>query len=348
VKYSSVLLVFMLSVFLLSPAALAHVPLLAEGNENISSAMYISDPGKSWAVYGFLSPGTAQYYSFDLESGQRIYLSLLKSTNPEEKDFQPEMALLGPGVKTQVQPRQVQPAGHVFVPQSLKSLGYLEVEGKNKSEPFFEPFGPGSYISVAELDMAAPQSGRYYVAVYDNETSGRYSLAVGYREEFSYLERITTPIRLIWVYVWEGQSAVMVLFPYLAAEFIGLLVFWRGPKRTAYCLAGTLAGFLFLATSASIITQIIINLTRVPFGPEVYISLTIAVFHAILGVVTLRLARGEAGILQRVLLAVIGTIALLAGSGLILGPLLAIAASMLPSQKSIFSEPVTESSAAKS
>jgi len=220
----------MLSVFLLAPAALAHVPLLAEGNENISSAMYISDPGKSWAVYGFLSPGTAQYYSFDLESGQRIYLSLLKSTNPEEKDFLPEMALLGPGVKT-----QGQPAGHVFVPQSLKSLGYLEVEGKNESEPFFEPFGPGSYISAAELDMAAPQSGRYFVAVYDNETSGRYSLAVGYREEFSYLERITTPIRLIWVYVWEGQSAVMVLFPYLAAEFIGLLVFWRGPRRTAYC-----------------------------------------------------------------------------------------------------------------
>lgn len=324
---------------MLAPASLAHVPLLAQGNENISSALYISDPGKSWAAYGFLSPGTTQYYSFDMEQGQRIYLSLLKSTNPEEKDFQPEMALLGPGVNT-----QGQPAVHVFVPQSLKSLGYLEVEGKNESEPFFEPFGPGSYISMAELDTAAPKSGRYFVVVYDNETSGHYSLAVGYREEFSYLERITTPIRLVGVYVWGGQSAVMVLFPYLLAEFIGLLVFWRGPKRTAYCLAGTLAAFLFLATSASVITQIIINLTRVSFGSEVYISLTIAVFHAILGVATLHLARGEAGILQRVLLAVIGTIALLAGSGLILGPLLAIAASMLPSQKSIFSEAMTESS----
>jgi len=306
--------------------------------------MYISDPGKSWAAYGFLSPGTAQYYSFDMEQGQKIYLSLLKSTNPEEKDFQPEMALLGAGVKTQAQPTQGQPAKHVFVPQSLRSLGYFEVEGKNESEPFFEPFGPGSYIPVAELDTEAPESGRYFVAVYDDETSGHYSLAVGYREEFSYLERITTPIRLIGVYVWGGQSAVMVLFPYLLAEIIGLLVFWRGPKRTAYCLAGTLAAFLFLATSASVITQIIINLTRAPFGSEVYISLTIAVFHAILGVATLRLARGEAGLLQRILLAVIGTIALLAGSGLILGPLLAIAASVLPSQKSIFSEPVNESS----
>ncbi|HOV52650.1 MAG TPA: hypothetical protein PKV83_06870, partial [Methanothrix sp.] len=64
------------------------------------------------------------------------------------------------------------------------------------------------------------------------------------------------------------------------------------------------------------------------------ISLTIALFHSILGVIGLRLARSEAGILQRTLMGIIGTMALLAGSGLIMGPILAIAASMLPSLKS--------------
>jgi len=65
----------------------------------------------------------------------------------------------------------------------------------------------------------------------------------------------------------------------------------------------------------------------------VYITLAIAVFHALLGVAVIRLARGEAGILQRTLLAVLGTIALLAGSGLLMGPILAIASSLLPSKK---------------
>jgi len=324
VKVSAGLSLTLLVLFLLAPAALSHVPLIAEGNENISSAVHISEPGKSWAIYGFLGPKATQYYSFDLEKDERIYLSLLKSSDLREKDFQPEMALLGPGVKT---------AGrlpdHVILPQSAKDFKILVIAGKSASNATYEPFGPSSYIEMAVLDTTAPESGRYYVAVYDNATLGHYALTVGTREEFSFTERITMPIRLISVYLWEGQSLGIIFIPYLAAEIIGLLIFWRGSRRTAF----RLAGFLFLATSASVFTQMVFSLTRAPFGHEVYISLAVAVFHALLGVGSLRLAMGEAGILQRVLLAVIGTTALLAGSGLIMGPILAIAASVLPSMK---------------
>jgi hypothetical protein len=52
--------------------ASAHVPLLAGENENISSAQHISDPGKSWAVYGSLEQSEAHYYSFDMEEGERM------------------------------------------------------------------------------------------------------------------------------------------------------------------------------------------------------------------------------------------------------------------------------------
>jgi hypothetical protein len=77
----------------------------------------------------------------------------------------------------------------------------------------------------------------------------------------------------------------------------------------------------------------VFSLTRAPFGPEIYITMATVLFHAILGVASIRLARGEAGILQRSLLAVIGTIALLGGSGMILGPILVIAASFLPTAR---------------
>jgi hypothetical protein len=167
-------------------------------------------------------------------------------------------------------------------------------------------------------------------------------LAVGYREEFSFSERMTTPLRLISVYLWEGQSLGLILIPYLIAEIVALLLFWRGSRRTSFCLAGSLGGFLFLATSASVFTQMVFSLTRAPFGPEVNITVLIAVFNALLGVAAIRLARGEAGILQRVLLAVLGTLALLAGSGLIMGPIMAIAASFLPSKSgSIFGKSVS-------
>jgi hypothetical protein len=228
----------------------------------------------------------------------------------------------------------------VVLSASSKDLGFLTVIGKRAANATYEPFGPSSYIEMAEINISAPQSARYYAAVFSKSAAGHgavnvaghYILAVGDREEFSFSERITAPIRLISVYIWEGQSAGIVFLPYLIAEVIGILVFWRGSRRTSFCLAGTLAGFLFLATSASVFTEMVFSLSRAPFGPEVYITLAIVVFHALLGVAGIRLARGEAGILQRALLAVLGTIALLAGSGLIMGPILAIAASLLPSK----------------
>ncbi len=350
VKSRPIFFVALLVMLGLAFPSLAHVPLMAGGNENISFAMHISDPGKSWAVYGSLEKDVVHYYSFDLEEGERIYLSLFKSSDAKEKDFLPALVLLGPGLNTSVLPPR-----QLALPRVALGLKILAANGKNEDGAVYEPFGPSSFQEIAEINISAPKSARYYAAVYSNysnnsaissvanstndlnSTLGHYGLAVGYREEFSFLERITTPLRLISVYLWEGQSLGMILIPYLVAEILALLFFWHGRRRTSFCLAGSLAGFLFLASSASVFTQMVFNLTRAPFGPEVYITVAFVVLHALLGVATIRLARGEAGILQRVLLAVLGTIALLAGSGLIMGPILAVAASLLPSRSgSIF------------
>lgn len=325
--------------------ASAHVPLMAGGNENISSAMHISDPGKSWAVYGTLLKDQVHYYSFDMEEGERIYLSLFKSADAKENDFLPALLLLGPGLNT-----SDLPPGQLALPAQASGLKILAAESKSAAGAVYEPFGPSSFKEIAEINLTAPKSARYYAAVYrtpnsnnikstDNTsaTLGHYGLAIGYREEFGFRERVTAPLQIISVYLWEGQSLGVILIPYLVAEILALLLFWRGSRRTSFCLAGSLAGFLFLASSASVLTQLVFNLTRAPFVPEVYITLAIAILHAFLGVATIRLARGEAGLLQRVLLAVLGTLALLAGSGLIMGPILALAASLLPSRSgSIF------------
>lgn len=329
--FTALLTSLLVTLLMLSPTALARVPLIAEGNENLSSALYISDPGKSWAIYGFLESNQTEYYSFDLQKGERIYLSLIKSANPSDKSFRPVMALIGPGIKNDgALPGHIMP-NRILLPALPEDVGVMTIAGKSTANATYEPFGPSSFVELAELNLSAPEDGRYYAAVYSNGTPGHYGLAVGYREEFGFMERIGSPLRLISVYLWSGQSPGMILIPYLAAEIVGLLVFWRSSRRTAYSFAGTLAAFLFLATSASILNQTVFNLTRAPFGPEVYVSLAIAAFHGLLGVAAVRLARGEAGILQRVLMGVIGTIALLSGSGLIMGPLLAIAASVLPS-----------------
>jgi len=309
---------------LLLAFAQAHVPVISEGQEELSSATPISDAEKSWAIYSFLDSGRHQYYSLNVEAGQRIYLSLLASTNSQEDGFQPSMALLGPGLQKQgALPKGLEvPAGY----------GLVVVEGRREGAAIYEPFGPSSYYHLAEIDLLAPEPGRYYVAVYGNQ-SGHYSLAVGFSEEFSFAERITAPIMLLYAYSWEGQSPITILVPWIAAALVGVMIILFGSKRTPFYWAGTMAALLFIGTSASVLAQTVYNLTRAPYGPEVAISLALAVIPAVLGVIALRLSRGEAGILQRSILAAVGTLGLLAGSGLIIGPVLAVVASVLPPGK---------------
>jgi hypothetical protein len=325
------------ALLLLAPIAQAHVPLFPGGNTNLSFATFISDPAKSWAAYDFLSPDRPKYYAFDMEKGQRISLSLLTSTNPKEKGFMPSIALLGPGLGT----GGAIPS-YVELPEGY---GDIAVKGNRSEHAIYEPFGPSSYYQQSDLDLDAPNSGRYYAAVYissnnnsnnnggNSNSGGHYSLAIGYLEEFTFLERILTPFSLISIYQWEGQSLSTILTPMLIAVLLGVLIIWRSRKRTPFSSAGTIAGLLILGTSATVLSQMAFSLMRAPAGAEVEISILLAVIPAILGIVALRLSRGKAGILQRVAIAVIGTIALLAGSGLIAGPLLAIAASVLPSRK---------------
>ncbi len=267
--------------------------------------------------------------------------------------------MIGPGIEDKGSSSALQPEGNASSPfagsvahEALKDLGVLEAEGREEKATY-EPFWPSSRIKLAEINLSAPRTGRYYAVVYESNKSGRgenasmaaasaaegaaggkrgghYSLAVGYREEFSFTDRMIAPIRIASVYIWEGQSLTMILIPYLVAIIAGFLIYWRSSRRSPFSLTGTLAGFLFLGTSSLILTQMVFSLTRAPFGPEIYITMATVLFHAILGVASIRLARGAAGILQRSLLAVIGTIALLGGSGMILGPILGIAASFLP------------------
>ncbi|MCJ7443862.1 MAG: hypothetical protein MUO26_04925 [Methanotrichaceae archaeon] len=316
----------LLLLFLFIQASSAHSPILPKGNENISSATHIDDPSKSWAIYGELDDRAANYYSFEIDKGDRILLSLLTSTNFAEKDFTPKMALMGTGIKSMGNLSPV-----VAVPNNY---GVQVIKTVHPDEAFYEPFGQGSYYQVAELDIAAPSSGKYYVAIFNENRSGHYSLAVGYREEVSMLEMVLLPLRLLFVYQWSGQSLAFVLMPIILAILIGIILIWRSVKRTPFMVAGTMAGMLFLGSSAMVLVQTLFQSTRVTLGQDAIISVGLAVISAIFGVITLRLAHGEAGLLQRVALAVIGTLALIAGSGFLVGPVLALAASVLASKSS--------------
>jgi len=147
-----ILLASALSCLLLIPEALAHAPLTPGDNESLATATFIPDPTKSWAIYGELHEGgEAQYYSFNITEGQRIHVSLFKSTNPEDREFAPGFVLMGPVINN-----QGASPDYVEVPVGADTL---VMKGKQPTQATYEPFSPSSFYLLADVALDAPSSG---------------------------------------------------------------------------------------------------------------------------------------------------------------------------------------------
>ncbi|MBN1322685.1 MAG: hypothetical protein JW986_01610 [Methanotrichaceae archaeon] len=292
--------------------AWAHVPLILPSSANISEAVIIHDPSKSWAIYGDLEMGDVQYYSFKISKGERIKLSLLAA----DAGYLPGMVLMGPGLE-----------GDGILPPGMDlpdGYGAVVARGSMPKSATYEPFGPGSYYGLADLDLAAPENGTYYVAIYGG-AAGNYGLVIGYRETFSLDELVSLPLNMISVHRWEGQSLALILLPFLAVLTAGYYLLLRRDLSLSRWLA-SLAGLLFLGSSASILFQMAMALMRAPAGGEVAITIVLAALSAGLGAGTIKIAAGvaEFTMKERLMLRAIGLVAILVGSGMIIGPLIAI------------------------
>lgn len=316
----------------LLPAVLAHSPLGTGDNESLATATPVPDPTKSWAIYGELHEGgEAQYFRFDVAEGQRIHVGLLTSTSPDDRGFMPSLVLMGPGLDSN------DPVpDYVEVPEGA---GIMVVGGKQPAQAMYEPFSPSSLYPLADISMDAPDSGTYYVAVYESQRGGHYTVAIGDRESYSISEYILIPISLMSIYQWGGQSQALVYSPMVLVLAIGLgLLAWkcrdRGIVNTPSGWIGASAGLLFLGTCATVLLQMALSLASAPLVPEVGLTLLFALMPATLGIVVLRmeLRAKKIDTRTRIYLAFLGILALFAWAGLLIGPALAIIASILPAR----------------
>ena len=321
---------------LLTPAllvhgVLAHTPLEPPfDNESLATAYGVSDPTKSWAIYAELHEGgEAQYYRLDMEQGERLRLMLFIPIS-EKEGFTPNLVVMGPGITSQDTPPE-------FV-EVASGVGVAVLEGQLSAEPAYEPFTPSVYYYLADLDSDVSVAGTYHVAVYEAHQGGRYGLAVGYREEFGLDEWLMIPIDVIGVHQWEGQSIGFILAPMLAALLVAFsLLIWRRPAifRNFFNVTGVSAGLSYLGSGAMMFTQMILAL--VATGPDFSAVLTVVfiLLPILLGVAVLRLTmKDPKGVTKRLraFVAILGLLGLFTWAGLLIGPALALLASILPAK----------------
>ncbi|MDI6720141.1 MAG: hypothetical protein QMD46_11080 [Methanomicrobiales archaeon] len=309
---------------LVSPAP-AHVPLEAGDNGSLASATRISDPTRSYAIYARLHEGSeAQYYALAMEGGEELRLSLMV---PRAGVDAPDLVVMGPGIES---------SGSV--PSSVEvppGYGAVVVRGVSPEQAEYEPFTPSAIYEAAAFSREIEVPGTYYAVVLNPGGSGEYSLAVGYREEFTPLEWLSIPFDQIRIHLWEGQPLWLILSPLILVLLggIGFALVRRRGGLTPFSLLAGLAGLLYIGTGGMTLLQMGIALSRTGFAGSALLTLVFAAVPILLGAAVLRLARKErprSCARERVYLAVAGLLGLLSWAGLVIGPILALIAGGLP------------------
>jgi fluoride ion exporter CrcB/FEX len=319
--------------FLAIPFVMAHAPLGTGDNESIDKATVVPDPTKSWALYSQLnSDGDAQYYTFNVTAGQKIHVTMFKSMSPEDATFNPRLVIIGPDVAAQ---------GDIPTKITIPPGSNARLVSQTQPTPTYEPFSPSTFTGLADETLDTPTPGTFYLAVYEQSDAprgGHYGLAIGDRETYTIDEWILIPFNLITIYQWEGQNLALILTPMIAALIIGIiLITWRFKKQcnlaNPMAWLGAIAGLTFIGTAATTLYQMLAAATRVAVGAEALITLLFAIVPLAIGLVTLRLSvkdSDRASVKKRVYLVILGFAGLFMWAGLIIGPTLAIVASVMP------------------
>jgi hypothetical protein len=186
---------------------------------------------------------------------------------------------------------------------------------------------------ISNFSITAPAGGEYTIMVFGDE--GRYILATGFLEEFSLTEWVLIPVSVLTIRAWQGQSLLANLLPIIGAVLIG--AWWFRKRISSPSWPGVwllaIAGFAYIGSGILVIAQIFIAGLLTGPVPSMLLTLLFAAIPIILGVILVRIAV-QAGpspsYRERGIMAVLGILGLLFWAGLILGPVLAITAALLP------------------
>lgn len=305
----------------------AHVPLTPAAENDLNSATPIQDPEKSYAIYGEIhEPGEADYYRMNLSANQRLEIQL----SVPDPAFMPALVVMGPGIEA----KDALPEG-IKAPEGA---GVLVLQGKMPERAGYEPFSPMSLYQVSSYTRHSVRPGSYYIAVYSQDNAGPYTLATGWIEEFSSYEWVTVPIDLVSIRLWQGQALPLIFGPMAGVVAAGLLILRsRGKKhlRSAPGLLAAVSGLTFLGTAATIAVQMAIALKSAPISSEVLPTLIFLAASLALGLAAISASSRRWSALTRTSMFAIGVMGLVFWSGLIIGPLLAFAASAVPEKMSM-------------
>lgn len=252
----TVLLAFASTFIVERRVARAEVPILEPnfpgGDYGLfENAQTVSEPWFMWFVLGELqSPDDVDMAQFDYKAGERFKAVIFIPAHAELRDFNPTIALIGPGLP---KPTGLLPFA---VPEGMGAI----VATSDSTYDYFDIFTQMTYFPRAQIELAMPQTGRYYMAVWGKPIGmARYALDIGVMENFAPAVMARYPVNWWEVrgYLRWGHWPALLVPPLLTLAALWLIRrrARRKPARQYEALAGAIGFFGFAATVIAIVAQ---------------------------------------------------------------------------------------------
>ena len=319
----------LLTIFIIFPSIVAHVPISAQDGESLETAFFIEDPTKSWVIYSELhGDGHPQYFAFEMEAGTRIRMLLSIPVTSGPESFSPSLALMGPGI-----------INSSSIPDFLEipeQSGVMIIDS-GAAVRAYEGFTPTSFYALIDLDMESPETGEYYFAIFDPTNGGPFSVALGYVETFTLYEWLLVPFNVMTIHQWNGQSILSILSPMVVTLIIGFSILFKrrddfSSLDNGVSWIGVIGALLFFGSGATIFYQITIAaLFAIDF--QIIVSILFGILPLLLGYFAIRIVLTENWHNDRskqIRLLLIGIIAPFLWAGLLIGPTLIAISAITP------------------
>lgn len=311
----------------------AHVPVAGEPGESLETAVEIPDPTKSYVIYSELhDDGHSQYFTFEMEAGERLRTTLMIPTEYASQSFRPVLVLMGPGLANSSNISE-HTTEHVEVPEGAGIILFDETA----MHPEYEGFTPSSFYLLENVDIIIPESGVFYLAVYDEAAHGRYAITIGYRETFTLDEWLLVPFNVIAIHEWEGQNLALILAPLIIAVPVGLFLVQRNLTEEerisdTKIWIGLIGSLLIIGSGILIFYQMVWAALMVPANAQVLVTAIFGIIPVVLGYMGLQITlRLNSNLVMKDIakLIIVGVISLFVWGGHIVGPVLIFIAGLI-------------------
>jgi len=205
-----ILILFFIILVSLNPAYGHKLISHDDTHRNFESALKIPDHKVSWAIYENLGENEAKFYTFDANKGDSFYASIVVPKIDGLEEYSPTLVLVGDDNFEK------------------KKINY---EKNFPGDEFYEPFGQITYWERQEFKTEIPADGTYFLVVMDEKNqSGKYSLAIGTIEDFSFVDFFTI-LPKAWIdtklFVNDYNSIVLSILILMGFVSIPVLLMFR-------------------------------------------------------------------------------------------------------------------------